>query len=77
MSLLVLLIDVYSLVVFVSVILSWVHLDPDNPLQRIVNTLTEPVLGRIRRVLPETGGFDLSPLLLLFALRLVRRLLLS
>jgi YggT family protein len=76
-SLLVLIIDGYSLVVFVAVILSWVQLSSDHPLLRITNTLTEPVLGRLRRVLPAFGGFDLSPMLLLFALRMVRRVLLS
>lgn len=77
MSLLLLVIDGYSLVVLVAVILSWVQLSPDHPLLRITNTLTEPVLGRLRRVLPPFGGMDLSPMLLLFALRMVRRVLLS
>lgn len=77
MSLLLLIIDGYSLVVFVAVILSWVQLRSDHPLLRITNTLTEPVLGRLRRVLPAFGGIDLSPMLLLFALRMARRLLVS
>lgn len=74
MTLLLLLIDGYSLVVFVAVILSWIRLSPDHPLLRITNTLTEPVLGRIRRVLPALGGMDFSPMLLLFALRMLRSL---
>jgi YggT family protein len=74
-SLLLLVLDGYTLVVFVAVILSWVRLEPDNPLLRITNTLTEPVLSRIRRVLPAFGGFDLSAMVLLLGLRLLRRLL--
>jgi YggT family protein len=73
--LLVLAIDFYSLVVFVSVILSWVRLSPDHPLARFTEKLTEPVLARIRAVLPAFGGMDFSPMVLLFALRMVRRLL--
>ena len=73
----ILVLDGYSLVVFVAVILSWVRLEPDNPLLRITNTLTEPVLGRIRRVLPAFGGMDFSALVLLFALRMVRRVLMG
>jgi YggT family protein len=69
------LIDGYSLVVLASVILSWIRLDPDNPLVKIVEALTEPILGPIRRVLPDFGGIDFSPMLLLLALRFLRGLL--
>lgn len=69
--------DLYSLIVMAAVILSWVRLPPDNPLVRITGALTEPLLAPIRRVIPAAGGFDLSPLVLLIALRLLRTLLLS
>ena len=68
-------IDLYSLIVFVAVILSWFQLSPDNPLVRVTNTLTEPVLEPIRRVLPSVGGLDFSPLVLLIGLRFLSRLL--
>ena len=77
MSLILLALDLYSLIVLAAVILSWVRLAPDHPLARVVYALTEPVLGRIRRVLPAFGGMDFSPMVLLFGLRLVSRLLLS
>ena len=69
------LIDLYSLVVLVAVILSWVPLDPRNPLVTITHSLIEPVLAPIRHVLPATGGLDLSPMVLLFALQLLKTLL--
>ena len=69
--------DLYSLVILAAVVLSWVRLPPDNPIVRVTNALTEPLLAPIRRVLPEMGGFDLSPLVLLLLLRLVRSLLLG
>ena len=69
------LIDLYSLVVLVAVILSWVPLDRRNPLVTITHTLTEPVLAPIRNVLPATGGLDLSPMVLLFALQILKSLL--
>ncbi len=69
--------DLYSLVVLAAVILSWVRLPPDNPLVRVTTTLTEPLLAPIRRVLPDLGGIDLSPMVLLVALRLLRGLLLG
>lgn len=69
------LIDGYSLVVLAAVVLSWIRLDPDNPLVKVVHALTEPVLGRIRSILPDFGGIDFSPMLLLMALRLLSWLL--
>jgi len=73
--LLALLIDGYTMIVFASVVLSWIRLSPDNPIVRVVAALTEPVLELIRKVLPATGGFDFSPMVLLFALQLLRRVL--
>ena len=67
--------DLYSLVILAAVVLSWVRLPADNPLVRVVGALTEPLLAPIRRILPNTGVFDLSPLVLLLILRLVRSVL--
>ena len=68
------LIELYSLVVLVAVALSWVRLDRGNPLVGVVGRLTEPVLGPIRRALPPMGGLDLSPLLLLLGLQVLKSL---
>ena len=68
------LIDLYSLVVLVAVILSWVALDRRNPLVTITHALTEPVLAPIRRVLPPMAGLDLSPMVLLIALQILKGL---
>ena len=75
MPLLARLIDFYSLVVLVAVILSWVPLDRRNPLVTITHALTEPVLGPMRRVLPPMGGLDFSPMVLLIALQILKGLL--
>lgn len=44
---------------------------------RILRQLTDPILAPIRRLLPPIYGLDLSPLLALIFLDLVRRLLAS
>ena len=66
--------NAYSLVVLVAVIASWFNLPPEHPVVRVTSALTEPLLAPIRRALPSVGGLDLSPMLLLFALRLLQRL---
>jgi YggT family protein len=69
------LIDLYSLVMFASVVLSWVRLDPDNAIARVIRQLTEPVLSRVRQILPAAGGFDFSPMVVLIGLQLLKSLL--
>ena len=71
------LIDLYTLIVLGRVVISWVQLPPTHAVAVFLETLTEPLLGPIRRALPPTGGLDFSPLLLLVALQFLRRLLLA
>ncbi|HSF17093.1 MAG TPA: YggT family protein [Vicinamibacteria bacterium] len=66
------LIDLYTVVVFVAVIISWLQLPPYNPIVRYTRMLTEPLLAPIRRILPPVAGLDFSPLILLILLRIVR-----
>ncbi len=70
--------QVYVVVIFVRVILSWFPISPDSPvaaIYRVAYSLTEPVLGPIRRVMPSVGvggmGLDLSPLIVLLLLQII------
>lgn len=49
--------------VLIQVVLSWVN--PMAPLMPVLHTLTAPLLDPIRRALPNLGGIDFSPLVLL------------
>lgn len=69
------LLDLYTLIVFGAVIVSWVQLPPTHPIVSFLTAMTEPLLAPIRRVLPDMGGLDLSPLVLLLGIHLVQRLL--
>jgi YggT family protein len=74
-SLVFLLLDLYSFVLFVTIVLSWLQLSPDNPVVRLLSRLTEPVLAPIRERLPRTGGFDFSAMIVLLGIQLLKRLL--
>ena len=52
----------YMWVVIARVVVSWVNADPYNPIVRAILSVTEPLLYRIRRALPASGGIDFSPL---------------
>ncbi|RME01432.1 MAG: YggT family protein [Calditrichaeota bacterium] len=61
-------ITLYIWIVIIRAVLSWINPDPYNPIVRFLYNITDPVLHRIRRYLPPMGGFDLSPLVLIFGL---------
>ncbi len=67
------LINIYTIVIVVSSLLSWVNPDPYNPVVRILRSLTEPVYDFVRRYVPFTraGAIDLTPLIILLALFLI------
>ena len=67
------LINLYTLVLLLRVVMSWFPPSSSQSPMALVQSwlykMTEPVLGPIRRKLPPMGGLDLSPMLLLLALR--------
>ena len=67
------LIDFYSLILLAAVILSWVPGGETSAVGRFLRTVTDPVLDPVRRALPKTGGLDISPMIVLILLQLLRR----
>lgn len=57
------------------VILSWINLSPDNPIAVLIYGITEPILAPIRRVLPSMGMLDLSPMVALIVMMVIREVL--
>ena len=64
----------YSLVLLVAVLLSWVNPNPFNPIVQFLRAVTEPLFGWIRKHLPfaMVGMFDLSPLIAFFMIQLLQ-----
>ncbi len=77
------LLDLYFWVILAMVIMSWLIgfnvINGSNPYVRQISyalhRLTEPFLGPIRRLLPDLGGIDISPIVLLLALQFLRYLI--
>ena len=59
----------YFFLIIALVILSWIGRRARHPIVPLIIQLTDPVLAPIRRVVPTLGGFDLSPLIALIAIR--------
>lgn len=65
----------FELLILARVLLSWVNASPYNPLVQFLHNVTEPFLGPVRRMLPPTGMFDLSPIVVLIAALVVQRII--
>ena len=72
-----LLFDLYIIILLARVVLSWVQIDPGNPLVNLINQLTEPLLAPIRNLLPQGGGLDFSPMVAFFAVLIAEQVVLT
>ena len=69
------LIQIYNILIIARVLASWVIRNPYNRLYHFLLTITEPVLGPLRRILPPMMGLDFSPIIAFFLLDLLSHLL--
>jgi len=74
-SLLELFINIFLYAVFIQVILSWVAPGGHNPAVQLIYSLTEPVMRPARRLIAPIQGIDLSPMLVIVGLYLLKMLL--
>ncbi len=82
-SMLIYLIEIYSTAVIVQVVLGLLiafnvvnlHNPAVSAIWKALGAIMDPVLNPIRRLLPDTGAIDLSPMALLVGLRLLVMLL--
>lgn len=70
-----LLINVFIFAILIIVIISWINPTTYNPAMSILITLTEPLLRPARRLIPPISGLDLSPLVVLIVLQVLKMLL--
>ena len=69
-------IGVYILVILLWVLASWFRLPYSlNPVQRFLHDVVDPYLRIWRRIIPLVGPIDLSPIVAIFALIVLREVL--
>ena len=76
-------IDIYTWVIIAAAIFSWLYaFNVVNPRNQVVAAIgqflyavTEPALRLVRRFIPSLGGIDISPIVVILALILIRQIL--
>lgn len=78
-NLLVMLLYLYTWVIIIRAVMSWMSPNPNNPIAKALYAVTEPVLKPLRALVPPArlGGLDISPILAIVLIQLVRYLLLG
>lgn len=76
---LVLLLYLYTWLIIIRAVVSWTQPDPGNPLIQLLVRVTEPILKPLRTLVPPSklGGIDLTPILAIIVIQIVRYLLLA
>jgi YggT family protein len=58
--------ELYMWIMIIRALLTWVNPDPYNPIIQFLNSITEPVLYRVRQLIPMSGvGIDFSPMIVI------------
>lgn len=65
----------YIWIVIGRAVISWVNPDPYNPIVKFLRQVTDPLLMKIRQVVPVMGGFDLSPMILILVIMFLQNFL--
>ncbi|MFL7961202.1 YggT family protein [Pseudomonas sp. NFACC15-1] len=68
---------IFFFAMIISVILSWVAPGSHNPGAELVNQICEPALAPFRRIVPNLGGLDISPILAFMVLKLIDMLVIN
>ena len=70
-----------TILIFARIIISFVRVSPYHPtwgpIITFIHQATEPLLAPIRNILPPMGGLDFSPMLLLFGLNFLQRVIIN
>ncbi|MET0104204.1 MAG: YggT family protein [Sedimenticola sp.] len=69
-------INIFIIAILLQVILSWVGQGGYNPAAGLLDSLTRPLLAPARKIMPDLGGLDLTPMLVMVGLVLLKMLLL-
>tara|TARA_B100001250_G_scaffold414482_1_gene453151 strand:- start:7623 stop:7862 length:240 start_codon:yes stop_codon:yes gene_type:complete len=71
------LLNLYTIIILFRVLSSWIPNSREYQIVQFLIIITEPLLGRLRKILPQAGGFDLSPIAAIFLLEAIASVLKS
>jgi YggT family protein len=64
-----------ELAILARVLLSWFRLSPYHPVVNFIYQITEPILRPLRNIIPPLGMIDISPIVALILMDIIRRII--
>ena len=69
--------EILTYIIFIRVILSWFSHNPYQPVIKWIYKISDFVLSPIRNVLSPIGGIDISPIIAIFIIQLIKNIILQ
>lgn len=70
-----LILSLFVWLIIIRALISWFNPDPYNTLFQFLYRTTEPVLSIVRNAMPNLGGIDISPIVVLLAVEFLKSFL--
>ncbi len=72
MTLILMLLELYEFLIIVRVVLSWVPHNNRHKAAILLRDVTNPVMVPLRRIIPNLGGIDFSPILIIIGIEFLK-----
>ena len=69
--------EILTYIIFIRVILSWFSHNPYQPIIKLIYQISDFVLSPIRNVVSPIGGIDISPIIAIFMIQLIKNIILK
>ena len=69
--------EILAILIIIRVLLSWFQYNQYHTLIQILLKITDPILTPIRSLIGPVGGIDLSPIIIVFLIKLIQNFIIS
>lgn len=69
--------DLLSFAILARILMSWMPSGGAPRLRTVLNDITEPILGPFRKAIPRIGMIDISPIVAIIALDIIKAIILQ
>ena len=69
--------EILIIIIFIRIILSWFPHNQYQPLIKLIYQISDPILNPIRNIVSPIGGIDISPIIVIFIIQLIKNIILK
>ena len=69
--------EILTYIIFIRVVLSWFSHNPYQPIIKLIYQISDIILSPIRNAVSPIGGIDISPIIAIFIIQLIKNIILK